>query len=100
MVIAWLMEAGRALAVVLDVNLLGLAITVGLLAAAVVAVPVALGAVAWEACHRRSFTRWGPVVGLILALLALLVLPTYGAAAHDDPPSARGSGRADGHPRS
>ena len=93
MVITWLMEAGRALAFVRGVNLLGLGITaVGLLVAAVVAVPVALGAAAWEACHRRSFTRWGPVVGLILALLALLVLPTYGAAAPDDPQSARDQG--------
>ena len=84
MVIDWLIEGARGLAFVLEVNLLMLGIAaVGLLTAAAVVLPFALGAAAWEGRDRKSFKRWGPVVGIILALLALLVLPAYGAAAAD-----------------
>ena len=90
MVVNWLIEGARGLAFALEVNLLMLGIAaVGLLTAAVVVLPFALGAAAWEGRYRRSFTRWGPVVGIILALLALLFLPAYGAAA--DGPNTRRS---------
>jgi len=84
MVINWLVEGARGLAFVLGVNLLVLGIAaVGLLTAAVGVLPFTLGAAAWEGHDRKSFKRWGPVVGIILALLALLVLPVYGAATDD-----------------
>jgi len=84
-VINWLIEGARGLAFALEVNLLVLGIAaVGLLTAAVGVLPFALGAAAWEGRARKSFKRWGPVVGIILALLALLFLPAYGAAADDD----------------
>jgi hypothetical protein len=75
MVTNWLIEGARGLAFVLGVNLLVLGIAaIGLLTAAVAA---------WEGRDPRSFKRWGPVVGMILTLLALLFLPAYGAAADD-----------------
>ena len=81
---AWLPEVLRALAFTLEVNILGLGfVAVGILVALVVVLPFTVGAAAWETRHRASFQRWGPVVGLILALLAMLVLPAYGAAAND-----------------
>jgi hypothetical protein len=84
MVTNWLIEGARGLAFVLGVNLLVLGIAaIGLLTAAVVVLPFALGAAAWEGRDPRSFKRWGPVVGMILTLLALLFLPAYGAAADD-----------------
>ena len=68
-----MLEGARGLAFVPEVNILGLGFAaVGLLAAAVVVLPFALGAAAWEAVDRTSFKRWGPVVGMILAVLALL----------------------------
>jgi hypothetical protein len=67
---------------VLEVNILVLGFVAGgLLAAAVVVLPFALGAAVWEARDRASFKRWGPVVGMILALLALLCFPAHGAVA-------------------
>jgi hypothetical protein len=84
MVINGLIEGARGLAFVLEVNLLMLGIAaVGLLTAAVVVLPFALGAAAWEGRDRKSFTRWGRVVGMILALLALLFLPSYGFGISD-----------------
>jgi len=83
-VINGLIEGARGLAFVLEVNLLMMGIAaIGLLTAAVVVLPFALGAAAWEGRDRKSFTRWGPVVGIILALLAVLFLPAYGAAADE-----------------
>jgi hypothetical protein len=73
---SWLVEAARQLAFVLEVNILMLGLAaLGLLAASVWVLPFALGAAAWEARSRASFKRWAPVVGMILALLALPFFP-------------------------
>jgi hypothetical protein len=57
---SWLLEGARKRAFVLEVNILVLGFAaLGLLAAAVVVLPFALGAAAWEARYRTSFKRWG-----------------------------------------
>ena len=57
-----------------NVLVLGL-VAIGLLAAALVLVPVAVVAGVWEGRARASFRRWSPFLGSVLALLALLFLP-------------------------
>ena len=57
-----------------NVLVLGL-VAIGLLAAALVVVPVAVVARVWEGWDRVSFQRWSPFLGSLLALLALFFLP-------------------------
>jgi hypothetical protein len=57
-----------------NVLVLGL-VAIGLLAAALVVGPIAVGAGVWERRDRASFRRWSPLLGSVLALLALFFLP-------------------------
>jgi len=58
-------------------------LAVGCLMAGLVVMPFALAAVAWQHVGRASYRRWGPVVGLLLALLAVLFFPAFGQDAPD-----------------
>jgi hypothetical protein len=57
-----------------NVLVLGL-VAIRLLAAALVSVPVTLVAGLWEGQGPASFRRWSPLLGSVLALLALFFPP-------------------------
>ena len=59
-------------------------LAVGCLMAGLVVMPFALAALAWQHVGRTSYRRWGPVVGLLLALLAVLFFPAFGQATDPD----------------
>jgi hypothetical protein len=59
-------------------------LAVGCLMAGLVVMPFALAALAWQHVGPASYRRWGPVIGVLLALLAVLFLPAFGEADSPD----------------